>query len=260
MLKNSLGRWISLALAIALVAWGLNWLLPGMPIAAQTANVAGDVTIKSLGATGNGTTDDTAAIQKAVDTGTKTIRFPAGTYKISKTIEVDLDKVGWKSFVGDGTARLVMTGPGPAIRFVGTHEGTADPASFKDNVWQNQRMPRVSGLEIVGAHPEADGIEASGTMQITIESTLLRELRHGVRLVKRNRNVLISACHIYHNRGVGIYLDHVNLHQTNIVGSHISYNGGGGVVSIGGAVRNVQIGTCDIEANHAAGGPHSSTQ
>jgi Periplasmic copper-binding protein (NosD)/Pectate lyase superfamily protein len=247
MFKNSVSRWVMLALAIALAAWGGSHILPGVQVAAQNEKPVR--LVGRLGARGDGVTDDSAALQLAVNTKSGEIRFPGGTYLISKTIEVDLDKVGWTSFVGDGTARIVMTGPGPAIRFVGTHEGTADPASFKENVWEKQRMPRVSGIEIVGGHPEADGIEANGTMQITIESTLLRELRHGVRLVKRNRNVLISACHIYHNRGVGVYLDHVNLHQTNIVGSHISYNGGGGVVVRGGEVRNVHISGCDIEAN-----------
>ena len=247
MFKNSVGRWVGLALVITLAAWGLSHILPGVPLAAQNEKPVR--LVGQLGARGDGITDDTAAIQLAVDTKSGEIHFPGGIYLISKTIEVDLDKVGWTAFVGEGTARIVMTGPGPAIRFVGTHEGTADPNSAKENVWQNQRMPRVSGLEIIGAHPEADGIEASGTMQITIEGVLLRELRHGVRLVKRNRNVLISACHIYHNRGVGVYLDHVNLHQTNIVGSHISYNGGGGVVVRGGEVRNVHITGCDIEAN-----------
>lgn len=256
MLSNSVSRWVGLALVIALAAFGLCHIYPGVQVAAQNEKPAArntddrsDLSVKSHGAKGDGVTDDSAAIQKAVDSKLGTIRFPAGNYRIAKTIEVDLDKVGWIAFVGDGTARIVMTGPGPAIRFVGTHEGTADPKSAKENVWQNQRMPRVSGLEIIGDHAEADGIEASGTMQITIESVLLRELRHGVRLVKRNRNVLISACHIYHNRGVGVYLDHVNLHQTNIVGSHISYNGGGGVVVRGGEVRNVHISGCDIEAN-----------
>jgi hypothetical protein len=252
MFKNSVSKWMMLALGIALAAWGVSHILPGVQLAAQNEQPrvsAPNVTVRAFGAKGDGVSDDAAAIQKAVDSKTGTIRLPPGVYKLSKTIEVDLDKVGWTAFVGEGTARLVMAGPGPAIRFVGTHEGTADPASFKENVWEKQRMPRVSGLEIVGGHPEADGIEASGTMQLTIESTLLRELRHGVRLVKRNRNVLISACHIYHNRGAGVYLDHVNLHQTNIVGSHISYNGGGGVVVRGGEVRNVHISGCDIEAN-----------
>ncbi len=252
MFNNSVGRWMMLALAIALAAWGASYTLPGVQLVAQNEKLVlpeSDRSVKSFGAKGDGVSDDAAVIQKAVDGKARTIRFPAGIYRISKTIEVDLDQVGWTAFVGDGTARIVMTGPGPAIRFIGTHEGTADPASFKENVWVKQRMPRVSGLEIVGSHPAADGIEASGTMQLTVESTLLRELRHGVRLVKRNRNVLISACHIYHNGGAGVYLDHVNLHQTNIVGSHISYNGGGGVVVRGGEVRNVHISGCDIEAN-----------
>jgi len=197
MFKNSVGRWVMLALAIALAAWGGSHILPGVELAAQNEKPAARYvddrpaySVKSHGTKGDGVADDAAAIQKAVDSKSGSIRFPAGTYRISKTIEVDLDKVGWTAFVGEGTARIIMTGPGPAIRFTGTHEGTADPKSFKDNVWQQQRMPRVSGIEIVGAHPEADGIEASGTMQITIESTLLRELRHGVRLVKRNRNVM----------------------------------------------------------------------
>jgi hypothetical protein len=72
-----------------------------------------------------------------------------------------------------------------------------------------------------------------------------------VHLVNRNRNVLISACHIYNNRGIGVYLDHVNLHQINVVGSHISYCNQGGIVSRGGEVRNLHISGCDIEGNMA---------
>ena len=64
-----------------------------------------------------------------------------------------------------------------------------------------------------------------------------------------------SDCHLYHNSGIGVFYDQVNLHQSNIVGCHISYNAGGGVVSRGGEVRNVQIGTCDIESNMTPDGP-----
>jgi hypothetical protein len=116
-------------------------------------------------------------------------------------------------------------------------------------------MPAVEGLAIVGDHAEADGIEATGTMQLTLRGLHIRGCRHGVHLVERNRNVLIDACHIYENRGCGIYLDGVNLHQTNISASHISYCGGGGVVVRGGEVRNVHIAGCDIEGNMAKDGP-----
>jgi hypothetical protein len=204
--------------------------------------------VRSCGAKGDGQTDDTTAIQKAVDSGGR-VSFPKGVYRIIKPIVVELDKTGFTSLVADGVARVVMAGPGAAFRFVGTHAGSADPDQVKTNVWERQRMPMVDGLEIVGAHEEADGIEANGTMQITVTRTTVRNARHGIRLASRNRNVLIADCHLYHNRGIGVFYDDVNLHQSNISGCHISYCAGGGIVTRGGAVRNIHIGTCDIESN-----------
>jgi hypothetical protein len=198
---------------------------------------------------GDGQADDTAALQKLVDTQ-GSVRLAKGRYKLTKTITVDLAKTGYASVSGDGTAQIIMAGPGPAFHFVGTHDKSADPWNIKPPVWDAQRAPAVTGIEIVGAHAEADGIEATGTMQLTVDRVVVRECRHAVHLTKNNRNIIINACHLYHNSGIGVFYDDVNLHQSNIIGSHISYNGGGGVVSRGGNVRNLQIGTCDIEANH----------
>ncbi|MDB6004811.1 MAG: hypothetical protein JWR15_1798, partial [Prosthecobacter sp.] len=206
---------------------------------------------------GDGKADDTAAIQHLFDT-VGSVKLPKGTYLITQTVKIDLAKTGYAALSGDGTVRIVMAGEGPALHFVGTHEGSAAPSSFKPEVWNSQRTPMVDGIEIVGADEKADGIEATGTMQITLSRVVIRECRHAVHLSVRNRNVLISACHFYHNTGIGVFYDNVNLHQSNIVGSHISYNGGGGVVSVGGNVRNLHIGTCDIEGNHAENGPPSA--
>lgn len=197
---------------------------------------------------GDGRTDDTAAVQQLLDAG-GAVRLGRGTYRLTRTIEVDLDKTGFVSLSGDGVARFVMAGPGPAFRFMGTHGGTAAPQTFKPEVWERQRTPMVDAVEIVGDHPEADGIEAVGTMQLTLTRVVVREARHGVRLAVRNRNVLLSECHLYHNRGIGVFYDEVDLHQSTITGCHISYNAGGGVVTRGGGVRNLHIGNCDIESN-----------
>ena len=205
--------------------------------------------VRDFGAVGDGVADDTAAIQQAVEAGDSSVTFPKGSYRLTKTVKVELDRVGFTALIGDGVSKVIMAGSGPAFHFIGTHAGTADPASLKPGVWEKERMPLVRGLEITGDHAEADGIEATSTMQLTISETIIHDLRHAVRLTTRNRNLLISACHFYHNRGVGVFYDHVNLHQSNIVGSHISYNAGGGVVMRGGEVRNVHIGTCDIESN-----------
>jgi len=205
---------------------------------------------------GDGQADDTAALQKLVDTQ-GSVRLAKGRYKLTKTITVDLAKLGAAGISSDGTATLIMAGPGPALKIIGTHGGTAAPKSFKPETWA-QRTPVVQGLEIVGAHAEADGIEANGTMQLTLSRLTIRECRHGIRLAVRNRNVVIADCHLYRNRGVGLFLDHVNLHQTNVTGCHISYNLGGGIVAAGGEVRNLHVGSCDIEANHDENGPPSA--
>ncbi len=213
--------------------------------------------VLSEGAKGDGTTDDTAAIEKAILTH-GSVQFPRGTYRLTRTITIPLAESGFAALSGDGTARIVMAGAGPAFHFKGTHEGSAAPSTFKPQVWEKERTPMVSGIEIVGEHAEADAIEATGTMQITMARVVVRECRHAVHLTTRNRNVLIADCHFYHNKGIGVFLDNQNLHQINIVGSHISYNGGGGVVSRGGNVRNLHIGTCDIEGNHSVEGPPSA--
>jgi hypothetical protein len=206
-------------------------------------------TVLTFGAKGDGQTDDTEAIQRAVDAKIGDVVFPRGVYRISRPIVVELDRTGYTALVGHGTARIVMAGPGPAIRLIGTHEGTASPHTVKPNVWENQRMPMVEGIEIRGAHDDACGIEAVGTMELTVSRVHVHHTKHAIHLVKRNRNVIISDCHLYENRGVGVYLDDINLHQINVAGCHISYNAAGGIVSRGGNVRNLHITGCDIEGN-----------
>ena len=133
---------------------------------------------------------------------------------------------------------------------MGTHDRTADPSHFREGVWQRERFPTIADIEIVGEHPEADGVRIEGTMQSTLTHVLIRRCRYGVHLIKRARNVILDGCHIYHCRRVGVYFDHVNLHQTNIYGCHISYNPQGGIRIEGSEVRNIQICGNDIEYNY----------
>jgi nitrous oxidase accessory protein NosD len=192
--------------------------------------------------------DVTATFQKLIDDGGGKVHLSSGRHRITRPLVFDLAKLGAVSVTGDGPVTLVMDGPGPALRFIGTHGGTADPGSFKPETWL-QRMPLVSGIEILGSHEEADGIELDGCAQPIIDRVAVRGCRHGIHLVNRNRNVIISNCHLYENQGVGLYLDAVNLHQINVNNSHISYNRQGGIVVRNGNVRNLQITGCDLEGN-----------
>jgi hypothetical protein len=64
------------------------------------------VTDAAYGATGDGTTDDTAAIQACIDANPgKVIYFPAGAYKVTDTIDVTATRT---SIVGDGPATRII--------------------------------------------------------------------------------------------------------------------------------------------------------
>lgn len=211
--------------------------------------------VRDFGAMGDGQSDDTAAIEHALqDGGDGLLEFPRGEYRLTRTITFDQSKAGRLAIHGSGgTAKLIMHGPGPVFEFLGHHEGSADPNSFKPEVWQSERMPTISQIEIEGKHPEADGVRFNGIMQPTLTGVLIRKVRNAVHVTRRCRNVLISHCHIYHNTGIGVWLDKVNLHQANIVGSHISYNRLGGIRIEGSEIRNLQITGNDIEYNNYRG-------
>jgi len=216
---------------------------------------SGRMNVRDFGAAGDGQTDDTDAVMTAIAASSGgMVDFPPGTYRITKTIEISLAGQGPLGLTGTGgTARVVMEGAGPAFLFTGTHRGTSSPLSLDGTTMEKERMPVVENLEIEGRNPLADGLEFRYTFMPVIRGMLIRGVRHGVHLSSRNRNVMISECHIYHCSGTGIYLDSVNLHQINISGCHISYCDGGGILIRRSEIRNCQITGNDIEYNYSQG-------
>ncbi|MBI3864641.1 MAG: right-handed parallel beta-helix repeat-containing protein [Planctomycetia bacterium] len=207
--------------------------------------------VRQFGAVGDGRRDDIEAIEHALRDGDGLLEFPPGTYRITRPIVVRLKDKGPAAVRGSGgIAKLVMAGPGPALAFEATHSTTADPTGFRPEEWARERMPTVADIEIQGAHPEADGIRIVGVMQPTLTGVLIREVQTAVSIHQRARNVLISHCHIYNNKKVGIHLDRVDLHQTIITGSHISYCRLGGIRIEASEIRNLQITGNDIEYNN----------
>ena len=210
------------------------------------------VNVRDFGAKGDGKTDDTQAINNAISVASDgLVEFPRGRYLITKTIEIDLSIQGTLGLSGRGaSAVIIMAGAGPAFRFIGSHDkGSALPASVKQLTWEKERMPLIDALEITGDHLKADGIELRNTLMPTLRALLIRNVRNGIHLTSRNRNILIDACHVYNNSGIGILMDEVNIHQFIISDSHISYCKKGGIKVIKSEIRNFEITGNDIEYN-----------
>ncbi|MCC6698272.1 MAG: right-handed parallel beta-helix repeat-containing protein [Candidatus Hydrogenedentes bacterium] len=194
--------------------------------------------------------DATEALQAAADRAKGVLELPSGTLLIGRPIVIDLTKTGFRGVRGEsGASRVIMNGSGPAFRVVGDHQGTADPNSVQEHTWEMERFPVLSGFEILGAHPEADGVELVRTMKCTIQNVLIRKCRFGVHLVERNRNFILADSHIYNGTDSGVFFDQCNLHQANIIGNHISYNARAGIRQFNGDVHNIQITGNDIEYN-----------
>lgn len=210
--------------------------------------------VTDFGATGNGTTDDTESLQHALDDGDGILDFPKGTFRITRPLVIDLTKTGRAAVRGaGGTSRLLMTGAGPALRIVGDHRGTAVPASATERTRDRERFPTVSGLEIVGTHPDSVGIELRKTIQATVSNVLIRQCKYALHLVERNRNFILADSHLYDNHEYGVFFDRCNLHQTILCGNHISYCKRAGIRSLGGDVHNLHITGNDVEYNNRPG-------
>src|SRR5262245_1342008 len=91
--------------------------------------------VRDFGARGDGRTDDTAALAHAVQHGDGSLVFPRGDYLLSEPLVVPLDLFGRLSIAGEGgVAKLIMTGPGPALHLVGTPPHRAPGALHGSNL------------------------------------------------------------------------------------------------------------------------------
>ena len=62
------------------------------------------VSVRDFGAVGDGVADDTVAIQAALNSGAKTVHFPAGTYNVSSPVMIN----SYTMVYGDGMATTVI--------------------------------------------------------------------------------------------------------------------------------------------------------
>jgi hypothetical protein len=154
--------WQRTKLAISTGAALVGWIASGTGAVLRTVTdkLRDTVNVKDFGAVGDGVTDDTAAIQAALDTSARRIFFGEGTFMISAPLEPKTQQVlsgatrgtsiikALAGFVGDamllypsGTYSgvhikdLLLNGDGNAdwcIRLIGSAQGAVDQVALKN--------------------------------------------------------------------------------------------------------------------------------
>lgn len=92
----------------------------GLPENASVAD--GLYSVEDFGAVGDGETDDTEAIQKALDSGAA-VFFPEGSYRITSTLKIR-DRHNWHMYAG--YAEFLYSGTGYAFQIIRTTESGID--------------------------------------------------------------------------------------------------------------------------------------
>lgn len=160
------------------LALGAATLLPALPCMATAAAAANQIDVRSKGARGDGKTDDTAAIQAAIDaiaTTGGTVRVPAGNYMIDAARAISLRS----------NIRLEMA---PDAQL------TALPNTLKRyhviRVWRASNVQIISG-RVVGERDQHRGDKGEWGYGINIQAS---------------HKVLVDGTHIADCWGDGIWI------------------------------------------------------
>lgn len=172
---------------------------------------------------GDGVFDDTTAIQNIIDISTNVCIPEAVDIRLTRSLVIDIAKL--QSFDG-GKSTFIVDGDFPAFVINGSMiSGTADPSSLTEQIIKKESGFIIKNCKIIGkSASEGTGIEVSGCVNITIDKCYVANLKEGVVIKNRNRDIILSNNHIYAIYNAGIKLEStVNLHQMNIVGNTIQY-------------------------------------
>jgi len=157
--------------------------------------------VLDYGAKGDGVTDDTAAIQAAIDYVTNgTVFFPAGQYKITSTLKISYNNVNFQNCVN-----LLGTGQGSGIYWYGPnnvamvwYEGTtANAGQFSTTVveklyFKNQNTATgLIGIRL-GNAASPFPVGGGGVANVTIRNNVFIDMAVGVQTEYQSNGINIE--------------------------------------------------------------------
>ena len=178
-------------------------------------------TVKAHGAKGDGVTDDTAAINDALDSGCGMVYFPAGTYLVNGLVSSYYDNMDNSGLIVKSNTNIVLA-PGAVIQQTG---GTNSERSVIFNLNGVENVEICGGTLIGDSETHIFGTSGSSD-----------EWGHGIS-IRKSKNVYIHDMTIKNMSGDGIYVgqtgtysDTTDVHNYNVMIercniTHIGRNG-----------------------------------
>lgn len=210
--------------------------------------------IKDYGALGDGVTDDTAAIQSAID-ASNTIYIPEGIYIIDGGLTITKDEF---TMYGDSRERCIL--------YYRPASGTA--IDIKNTQRNTFRSFKLDSPHFTGGVPGANlgttsiGFDASNALYVRYEDLYVRAFNYGMYHPLASFVVWVNGCYIYKNN-FGIYGHHefnmIDINNTTIhsndVGAWIGHGRGQFIHDSWVEFNNIGIikddlGSCYIENNY----------
>ncbi|WP_426449055.1 right-handed parallel beta-helix repeat-containing protein [Paenibacillus sp. S-38] len=195
-----------------------KWLAP-VPAAASAAVEDDIYNVMKFGATGNGTTNDQPAIQKAIEAckkaGGGTVYLPAGTYLISSRLFLG------SNTVLKGNAKLVKPDNSEVgmISIDGSNvsveelwlENLNQNAGYNINLARNAKHIEIRSCKFTGVKTQAVDMNAKGIKHILIQDCIFEAVTYGV-LTNYNADDL-EDLKIIGNRFIDIYGDAIEINS-----------------------------------------------
>ncbi|WP_170977479.1 glycosyl hydrolase family 28-related protein [Halorussus salinisoli] len=187
------------------------------------------VDVRAWGATGDGETDDAAAIQAAVENidDNGVLYFGPGTYRLGHTVTVDVDSV--HRVVGEN-AYIVLDDDRVAFEIVGdSTDGSAPPNARGQNLYRTQVQPIVTGLQFYSDRGIREpyvgtALQIKNVFGLQVVACGFHNLDTGIEFVDTSRNVLVRNNHFHDNQHYGIHWNGCNLHQTVVADNFMGYS------------------------------------